>query len=141
MEELRLELENNEVTLMKDQSVSPAPLWVCRCLFVCVCVDGLPQQRVQRRSDLCGPGRPQHHGLHLCDPRAGVQREADLLLAEQRQEDPPHASPQPRSEALRLKHFEALSVVRLKMFILSSLIDHAFLLFRQMSRIVKMFPA
>lgn len=70
-----------------------------KAFCLCVCVDGLPQQCEQRRSDLCGPGRPQHHGLHLCDPRAGVQREADLLLAEQHQEDHPRASAQPRSES------------------------------------------
>lgn len=55
------------------------------------CVDGLHQQCVQRRSDVCSVDRPECEGFYRSHSRVGLQREAVLLLAEHFQEDSSHA--------------------------------------------------
>lgn len=62
----------------------------------CSCLDGLHQRRVQRRAELRRPGRPERDGFYLSRPRAGLQGEAVLLLAEPRQETGPGADTQQR---------------------------------------------
>lgn len=64
--------------------------------FPVLCVDGLHQQCVQRRAKLRRPGRPEHQGFYFGPPRAGLQREAVLLLVESRQETRPHTNTEQR---------------------------------------------
>lgn len=55
-----------------------------------LCVDGLHQQCLQRWAKLRCPGRPERRGFYFGHPRAGLQREAVLLLVESHQETCPH---------------------------------------------------
>lgn len=52
----------------------------------CLCVDGLHQQCLQWWAKLRCPGWPERHGFYFGHPRAGLEREAVLLLVESHQE-------------------------------------------------------